>query len=168
MVKRKWIWWIALFAAVAFDFLFWGRPPGISFFIFIVVCLAAGIVSAAASGVAPNWRSALLIPAVLASAAVTFLRVESFTVFCAGAAALGLMMVLAYSYRGGNWPLYGIIDHLFAGFRLCASAALHPAVLPAEKKPAAEPAGSGVSWRRWLPAVLRGAVLALPVVSKGR
>jgi hypothetical protein len=164
MVQRKWIWWIALFAAVAFDFLFWGRPPGISFFIFIVVCLAAGIVSAAVSGVAPNWKSALLIPAVLASAAVTFLRTESFTVFCAAAAALGLMMILAYTYRGGNWPLYGIVDHLFAGFRLCATAALHPALLPPEKKPEAEAARDGIPWRRWLPGVLRGAVLALPVI----
>jgi len=161
MAQRKWIWWIALAAALLFDVLFWGHAPGIGFFLFVVVCLAAGVISAAISGVAPNWKSAILIPCILASAAVTFLRVEPFTVFCGGALSLGLLAILAYTYCGGNWPFYGMVDHLIAAFKLAASAALHPALLPPEKKPA-DPATSG--WRRWLPAVLRGLVLALPVV----
>ena len=161
MAQRKWIWWIALAAAVSFDVLFWGHAPGIGFFLFVVVCLAAGVISAALSGVMPNWKSVMLIPAVLASAAITFLRVEPFTVLCGGALALGLLAILAYTYRGGNWPFYGMVDHLIAVFKLAASAALHPALLPAEKKPV----DSGASgWRRWLPSVLRGLVLALPVV----
>jgi hypothetical protein len=164
MVQRKWIWWIALAAAVSFDYLFWGHRPGISFFVFVVVCLAAGIVSAAISGVAPNWRSVILIPCVLASAAVTFLRTEPVTAFCGAGMALGLMMILAYTYRGGNWPLYGLIDHISAMFRLGSTAALHPALLPPEKKPAESSPRSPSDWRRWLPAVVRGLVLALPVV----
>jgi hypothetical protein len=164
MVRRNWIWWIALGAAISFDFLFWGHAPGIAFFLFVVVCLAAGIISAAISGVAPNWKSAILIPCILASAAITFLRVEPFTVFCGGVLSLVLMMILAYSYRGGNWPLYGVADHVIAAFRLGSSAVLHPALLPPDKKSAGGSGQSASLWRRWLPAVLRGLVLALPVV----
>ncbi|MFN2298510.1 MAG: DUF4153 domain-containing protein [Anaerolineales bacterium] len=164
MIRRNWIWWIALAAAAAFDYLFWGHTPGISFFVFVVVCLAAGILSAAASGVAPNGKSAILIPCILASAAVTFLRTEPFTAFCGGALALGLMMILAYTYRGGQWPLYGIVDHLIAAFRLVSAAALHPALLPPEKKNARESPGRRPAWRRWIPPVLRGLALALPIV----
>ncbi len=164
MVQRKWIWWIALAAAVVFDILFWGHAPGIGFFLFVVVCLAAGILSAALSGVWPNGKSVILIPAILISAGITFLRAEPFTVFCGGALALGLLMILAYTYRGGNWPFYGMVDHLLAAFKFASSAALHPALLPAEKKPADAAAPGASHWRRWLPAVLRGLVLALPVV----
>jgi hypothetical protein len=164
MVQRKWIWWIALAAAVLFDVLFWGHAPGICFFLFVVVCLAAGIISAAISGVTPNWKSAILIPCILISAAITFLRVEPFTVLCGAALSLGLLMILAYSYRGGNWPFYGEIDHLIAAFKLAASAALHPALLPPEKKAEDAAAPGASNWRRWLPAVLRGLILALPVV----
>jgi hypothetical protein len=164
MVQRKWIWWIALAAAVSFDYLFWGHRPGISFFVFVVVCLAAGIVSAAISGVAPNWKSALLIPCILASAAITFLRTEPLTAFCGAGMTLALMMILAYTYRGGNWPFYGLIDHVIAVFRLGSTAALHPALLPPEKKPAESSPRGPADWRRWLPAVVRGLVLALPVV----
>jgi hypothetical protein len=164
MAQRKWIWWIALAAAVLFDVFFWGHAPGICFFLFVVVCLAAGILSAALSGVAPNWKSAILVPCILASAAITFLRVEPITVFCGGALSLGLLMILAYTYRGGNWPFYGVTDHLIAAFKLAASAALHPALLPPDKKPADAAAPGASNWRRWLPAVLRGLVLALPVV----
>ncbi len=164
MVRRNWIWWIALAAAVAFDHLFWGHAPGISFFIFVVVCLAAGVVSAAVSGAAPNWKSAILIPCILASAAITFLRVEPFTALCGGALSLVLMMILAYTCRGGNWPLYGIVDHLVAIFRLGSAAALHPALLPPEKKSADGTAGGRPAWRSWLPSILRGLVLAIPIV----
>jgi hypothetical protein len=164
MVRRNWIWLIALAAAVLFDVLFWGHAPGICFFVFVVVCLAAGIISAAVSGVAPNWKSAILIPCILASAAITFLRTEPFTAFCGGALSIGLLGILAYTYRGGNWPFYDVVDHLIAAFKLGASAALHPALLPPEKKPADPAAGGASNWRRWLPAVLRGLVLAVPVV----
>jgi hypothetical protein len=41
---------------------------------------------------------------------------------------------------------------------------LHPALLPPEKKSAAGGAGSRPGWRRWLPSVVRGLVLALPIV----
>jgi hypothetical protein len=164
MVRRNWVWWLALAAAAAFDYLFWGHAPGICFFVFIVVCLAAGIISAAASGAAPDWKSVVLIPCILASAAITFLRTEPVTAFCGGALSLALMMVLAYTYRGGKWPLYGILDHLIAVFQLGSSAALHPALLPPDKQNA-DPSGAGKpAWRRWLPPVARGLVLAIPIV----
>ncbi|MGD0174594.1 MAG: DUF4173 domain-containing protein [Anaerolineales bacterium] len=163
MVRRTWIWGLALATALAFDYLFWKHGPGISFFIFVAVCLTSGVLSAAISGARPSIRSAVLIPCILLTAAITFLRSEPFSMMCAAALTLVLMMILVYSYRGGKWPFYGIVDHVIAVFRLGASAALHPALLPAEK-PAPGAAAPSAAWRRWLPPVLRGLVLALPVI----
>jgi hypothetical protein len=163
MNQRSWIWWIALAAAIAFDYLFWKHAPGINFFVFVALTLAAGAGSAWLNGARPGWRSAVLIPFILGAAAITFLRTEPLTVLCGAGLTLGLMTILAYSYRGGNWPFYGVFDHVAAAVRLGVAAALHPAVLPAEKKPAVA-AGPAPAWRRWLPGVLRGLVLALPVV----
>ena len=163
MVRRTGIWILALGTALSFDYLFWKRQPGISFFVFVAVCLAAGVLSAALSGVRPSVRSAALIPCILLTAAVTFLRSEPFTILCGAAMTLALMMILVYSYRGGKWPFYGILDHMAAVFRLGATAALHPALLPAEK-PIQGTAAPTAAWRRWLPSVLRGLVIALPVI----
>ncbi len=163
MVRRTGIWLLALATALSFDYLFWKRQPGISFFVFVAVCLAAGVLSAALSGVRPSLRSAVLIPCILLGAAITFLRTEPFTILCGAALTLTLMMILVYSYRGGKWPFYGILDHGIAVLRLGASAALHPALLPAEK-PVAGSAATTSAWRRWLPPVLRGLALALPVI----
>jgi hypothetical protein len=163
MVRRNIIWGIALATAIGFDYLFWKHGPGISFFVFVAACLAAGIGSAAVSGIRPNVRSAVLIPCILAMSVITFLRVEPLTVLCGAAMTLALMMILVYSYRGGRWPFYSIIDHVVAVFRLGATALLHPALLPAEK-PAADQGAPAAAWRRWLPPILRGVVLALPVV----
>ncbi len=163
MVRRNLIWGIALATALAFDYLFWKHGPGISFFVFVALCLTAGVVSAALSGARPNIRSAALIPCILIAAAITFLRSEPFTVVCGAALTLVLMIILVYSYRGGKWPFYGLVDHILAVFRLGASAVLHPALLPAAK-PAPGTAAPGAAWRRWLPPVLRGLVLALPVI----
>ena len=163
MARRTGIWLLALAAAVSFDYLFWKRQPGISFFVFVAVCLAAGVISAALSGARPSARSAALIPCILLTAAVTFLRSEPLTILCAAALTLALMMILVYSYRGGKWPFYGIVDHVIAVFRLGATAALHPALLPPEK-PAAGEKAPAAAWRRWLPPVLRGLLLALPLI----
>jgi hypothetical protein len=163
MVRRNVIWGITLATAIVFDYLFWKHGPGISFFVFVTVCLAAGVVAAAVSGARPNIRSAALVPCILAAAAITFLRIEPVTVLCGAALTLVLMMILVYSYRGGRWPFYSMIDHLLAVLRLGATAALHPALLPAEK-PAGAPAAPAAAWRRWLPPIVRGVVLALPIV----
>jgi hypothetical protein len=163
MVRRNVIWGIALVTAIAFDYLFWKHGPGISFFVFVAVCLVAGIASAAVSGARPDFRSAALVPCILATAAITFLRVEPLTVLCGAGMTLALMMILVYSYRGGRWPFYSIIEHVVALFRLGATAALHPALLPPEKT-AGQTAAPAAAWRRWLPSILRGAVLALPIV----
>jgi hypothetical protein len=162
-IRRNWIWIFALVIAWLFDLLFWKQAPGISFFIFVMLCLAGGALSAHLSGVRPDVKSLPLAAMILATAAVTFLRAEPFTQACAVLATLGLMMLLAATYRGGKWPLYSVWDYIAGLFRLGANAALHPALLPAEKSPeGAAPQPS--LWRRWLPPLLRGLVLSIPVL----
>ena len=39
---KKYLLPVALLLGLCFDLLFWGKTPGISFFIFIVLCLVSG------------------------------------------------------------------------------------------------------------------------------
>ena len=48
--KQRWFWLAALVAAWCFDFLFWNKSANLSFFIWVVVLLAAGYLLA--------WREA--------------------------------------------------------------------------------------------------------------
>jgi hypothetical protein len=163
VIRRNVIWLIALAIAILFDILFWGHTPGVSFFLFVVLCFTAGIFTAWISGVRPMPAGLALLPAILATAAVTFLRAEVYTIFFAFCMTLLLMAVLAASYKSGRWPFYGIADHILSWFRLGADAALHPALLPPEKPAAGAPTQPS-SIRRQLWPVLRGLALALPVV----
>jgi hypothetical protein len=162
-IKRNWIWVIAIALAWLFDFLFWKQVPGISFFVFVVLCLVGGGISAALAGIRPNARSIPLVLMILITAAITFLRQESFTVACAVMLTLGLMALLAATYRGGKWPLYGVIDYVVGLFRFGINVALHPVLLAPEKTP--EGAALSVSlWRRWLPPILRGLLISIPIL----
>jgi hypothetical protein len=162
-IKRNWIWIIALATAWLFDFLFWKQAPGISFFIFVVVCLIGGAFAAALSGIRPNLRAIPLALMILAAAAITFLRQETFTVACAVMLTLALMALLAATYRGGKWPLYSTLDYLVTLFRLGIDVALHPVLLPQEKKPEGSPQAAS-RWRTLLPSLLRGLVISVPIL----
>jgi hypothetical protein len=162
-IRRNWIWVIALALAWIFDFLFWKQEPGISFFLFVVLCLIGGGVAATLSGIRPDVKSLILAGMILASACITFLRSESFTVGCAVMLTLGLLALLATTYRGGKWPLYGVIDYLAGWAQLGLNMALHPALLPPEKVAEGTPPPTS-AWRRWLPPVLRGLLISIPVL----
>jgi len=54
-LKNKHLFWIfALLAAISFDILFWERPFGINFFIFILLAVLGGLI--------PSWLEKILIP----------------------------------------------------------------------------------------------------------
>jgi len=105
----------------SFDFLFWKKSPGISFSIFIFLCLLAGISLLSASGLRPARNSLLLLPPVGFLAVMVFVRLEPMTVFLTVSMVLFLLALFAVTYLGGRWPWYSLPDYIVRFFDLALS-----------------------------------------------
>ncbi|HAV77050.1 MAG TPA: hypothetical protein DCX53_06835, partial [Anaerolineae bacterium] len=97
----------------AFDFLFWKKPPGVNFFIFVTLCIGTGIYLLNSDGLRLTRRSSLLLFPIALLAAMTFFRQEPMTVFLSVAMTLFLMGVFALTYLGGQWTRYRLPDYFF-------------------------------------------------------
>ena len=173
---------VSLAVAWGFDQLFWRHSMGISFFIFVLLCLLGGALITWWEGLRPAWRSLILLAPALFFAAMTFIREEPFTLGLSFLLALASLGVLALTWLGGQWPWYSLSDYVMGFLRLASSALARPAMLyvfnPEKKAPpaanpapvgeeapaSAQPAGNQSSARQWV-AVLRGVLLALPVLA---
>jgi len=177
---------LSLLVAWCFDQLFWQKPPGVSFFIFVVLCLLAGALITRWEGLRPAGASLLILPVVLFFAAVTFLRQEPFTLALGVLLVMGALMVLAVTWLGGKWLRYSLSDYFMGFIHLMGSALARPvsilsgppklagtAANPAAAQPEGQPGAAeaavavAVTERKPRPVwgILRGLLLALPVVA---
>lgn len=171
---------VALAAAWSFDFLFWKKAPGVSFFVFVLICLAAGGLLTFWEKLRPASNSLwLLLPAGF-FAAMTFVRNEPFTLLVDVGLTLAAMGVLALTWLGGRWLGYSLSDYVVGALRLAGSALSKPVLLyfgrsKGEKKlqeadageaagPEPAPARPSAASRQVVP-VLRGILLAIPVLA---
>lgn len=161
----------ALGVAWAADFLFYGSDLGINFCLWVGVALAAGFGLAYSLKAPPARLTWLLALAALGFAAFSFVRAQSFTTFISVLLALACLALLAATFRHANWPFYRLVDYIRTLWPVMLSALARSPELLASKRgaPGAEgavdlPAGeSRPARRRWLP-LLRGLLLAVPVV----
>ena len=164
-------WFIVILLGWAFDFLFWKKPFGVNFAIYIALCLATGIFLLQADGLRLTRRSSLLLFPIAFLTAITFFRLEPMTVFLSLSMILFLMGVFALTYLGGRWMHYGLLDYLFGYFRLFGSMLARPLGFAAEVK-REQPQGDALSVSKGSPKrnsqfwpILRGIVIALPIVA---
>jgi len=155
-------WAIVILLGWASDFLFWKKPAGINFAIYLTLCLATGILLLHMDGLRLARRSGLLLLPIAFLAVVTFIRLEPMTVFLSVAMALFLMGVLALTYLGGRWPHYSLLDYIFGYFRLFGGMIARPLGFAAEirNQPSLSEKRNVYFWP-----VLRGVVIALPVIA---
>ena len=156
-------WFIVIALGWVFDFLFWKKPFGVNFVIFVVLCLATGIFLLRADGLRLAPRSSLLLVPIAFLAALTFFRLEPMTVFLSVVMTLFLMGVFAMTYLGGRWLHYGLLDYLFGYFRLAGGMLTRPLGFAADVKrdqPEGSPKRRSAFW-----SVVRGVVIALPIVA---
>ena len=157
------LWSIVILLGWAFDFLFWKKPLGISFAIYVTLCLAAGVLLLRADGLRLAPRAGLLLLPVAFLAAMTFLRLEPLTVFLSVLAVLSLMGIFALSYLSGEWMRYSLLDYIFGYLRLFGSVIVRPLGFAADvrrEQPSVSPKRSARVWP-----ILRGIVIALPVIA---
>ncbi|MCI0552999.1 MAG: DUF4173 domain-containing protein [Anaerolineae bacterium] len=167
-------WFIVILLGWAFDFLFWKKPAGINFAIYVTLCIVTGIFLLRADGLRLSRSSSLLLLPSAFLASMTFIRLEPMTVFLSAAMVLFLMGVFAITYLGGRWLHYALLDYVFGYFRLFASMIARPLGFAAEVR-REQPDGDAVSGEAvskgsekrsanvW--PILRGIVIALPVIA---
>lgn len=159
-------WTIVILLGWAFDFLFWKKPAGINFAMYVTLCIVTGIFLLRADGLRLSPRASLLLFPIAFLASMTFLRLEPMTVFLSVATTIFLLGVFALTYLGGRWAHYALLDYIFGYFRLFASMIARPLGfaaevrrLPSEQTPISEKRSFHI-----LP-VVRGIIIALPVIA---
>jgi hypothetical protein len=156
-------WLVALVIAWAVDFLFWEKPIGISFLIFTLLALAGGFGLAVSEKVRPARFSYLLGGLVIAMAEVTVIRGESFTRILNGLLALSGLLLLVMTFRTGGWIRFFLTDYIGAALELLVTTLVRASGL--KIMPEHADGGSRRAFLRRLLPLLRGVLLALPVVA---
>jgi hypothetical protein len=167
MPKHKnWFWLTALAAAWCFDFLFWKKPFGLSFFIWTALLLGIGYLLAWWEGKRPKSVSIAVTLLILAFSFVPVWRSEPFVLAVSVMLALGGMLLLTATFLNGNWPFYRLWDYI-SELAQTIWGGLSGAILMGTRGKTPPPVEQPVKksfFRKTLP-VLRGVLLALPVVA---
>ena len=156
-------WVIVILLGWTFDFLFWQKPLGINFAIYVLLCILTGIFLLRTDGLRLSRGAGLLLLPIAFLATMTFIRQEPMTVFLSVVMVLFLLGVFALSYLSGQWTRYALLDYVFGYLRLFGSVIARPLGLVAEtRREQPSPAEKRTSpiWP-----VLRGIVIALPVIA---
>jgi hypothetical protein len=156
-------WVIVILLGWMFDFLFWKKPLGVNFVIYVGLCLATGILILRLDGLRLAPGSSLLLVPIAFLGTMTFLRLEPMTVFLSIAMTVFLMGVFALTYLGGQWTRYALMDYIFGYLRLFGSMIARPLGFASENRrenPSLDQNRRGQLWP-----ILRGVVIALPVIA---
>lgn len=164
--QQRWFWLAALAAAWLFDFLFWKKPAGVSFFIWTTVLVGAGYLLAWREGKRPSWLSIVLTVLILGFAAVIAWREEPMTRAVSVMLTLGGMILLAATFQNGYWPWYRLRDYFVEFFKVIGIGFAGAVMLNSREKtpPPLESPVKKPFWKKLMP-VLRGVLIALPIVA---
>ena len=162
------LFYVVLAMGWAFDFLFWKKTPGISFAIFVILCLLTGFALSYGENLRPARTSLVLLIPLAFFVGMTFVRLEPFSLFLSYLLTFCLMTLLTHTFLGGRWFFYGFIDHIWGFLQLSWSTLSRSAIYRAQTRPykdvAVENLGKTATIRQCLLPILRGLALALPVV----
>ena len=103
---------ISLVLAWLFDHFFWDKAVGVSFPIFTLLLITAGLWMARRSRLKPARESLWLILLIVLLSLVSVSRAEPFTLLTSRVLAVFLLGLLALSFLGGRWVSYGFADHI--------------------------------------------------------
>ena len=156
-------WTIVILLGWSFDFLFWKKPLGINFAIFVTLCLATGILLLRWDGLRLSRRASWLLFPIAFLAAMTFIRLEPMTVFLSISMVLFLMGVFALTYLSGEWFRYSLLDYVFGYLRLVGSMTARPIGFVSENR--SEHSSVGETRREHVWPYVRGLVIALPIIA---
>ena len=111
-MKKKTLLLTALLIGIAWDILFWQKTPGISFPIFIMVCLTSGYLILRSENHRPSRRTYLLFLLLLLFSVGTCVRKDLLTTFLNVLLALFSIFILATTYKSGAWISFRVFDYV--------------------------------------------------------
>jgi hypothetical protein len=159
-------WLIVILLGWSFDFLFWKKPLGVNFAIFVTLSLLTGILLLRLDGLRLSRGSGLLLLPIAFLAAMTFIRLEPMTVFLSVSMVIFLMGAFALTYLSGDWIRYSLLDYVLGYLRLFGSMIARPIGFAAENRrlPSGQSSPNEKRAAQVWP-ILRGVVIALPVIA---
>jgi hypothetical protein len=166
--KTARLWWVALLVGWSFDFLFWGKIPGVSMAIFVTITILAGLWLAYREKRVPSRNSLWLLLPILLFAVGIFFRREPFTSFTNYLLVIFLMALLAQTFVGGRWLNYSLSDFVVGFLILLIHTISKPVSVfwiqkPEDQKDSMDSTSQSPRWQRALP-ILRGLLLAVPIL----
>lgn len=150
---------------LAFQWLFWGAVPGVSFPLFVALVVAAVWRTARRHDARAARSSVALAGVAVLLAGGVAVRAEPLTAAANVLVVLGLLAMLVHAFGSDRWVAYGLRDWALAALRLTGHEATGaPRLLAAVASRTGDEPRSGWVRGRLLP-IARGLVLAAPVVA---
>lgn len=153
----------ALLAAWSFDFLFYDKPWGLNFPLYIIILLLAGFGAAAQTGTRPNSRSLWLLLPILFFSIASLFRSDPPTLFFNVLITWVALVGLVFSFTGGRWAEYSFTDILEKLFNYGISIITKPFVWLAAI-PSTQLQEKSASRKTMGSALIRGFLIALPIL----
>ncbi len=160
---RKYLLLTSLFLGIAFDILFWKKVPGISFAIFVTLCLVSGYLLLRSQNFIPAQTSLLLLVPIIFFSVMTFIRMDPLTLFLNYIITLFSMAILVLTYRGGLWTSYSLSDYAVNMAHLIGSMLTLPWI-QITNTGAQQKTSIGKRHQNNLWPILRGLMLAIPIL----
>lgn len=160
-VNTRLVWPIAFATAWFFDLLFWGKAPGISFPVFVIVLLAGLYTLAMSASTAISGAAKWLMVPIAFFIAGPAIRAEPLTMFLDYLVTLLLLGLLADCLTGGGWIRYRLTDFIVGFIHLGLAGLVRGGIDLAERR--AGRAGETSTGARYRP-VIRGVLFSVPVL----
>jgi hypothetical protein len=156
-------WAIVILLGWLFDFLFWKKPLGVNFALFVILSITTGILLLRMDGLRLAPHAGLLLIPIALLAAMTFIRLEPMTMFLSVCMVLFLMGLFALTYLSGQWLRYTIVDYILGYLRLAGSVIARPLGFISENRRVQSSPNGKRGQKVW--PVVRGIVIALPILA---
>ena len=156
---KKYLLPVSLALGCTFNFLFWNKDPGISFPLFINLCLVSGYALLAPFEKKPAKTNYLLLIPALFFSIMFVVRREPLTSFLNFAVTLFSMALLAATYLNTQWTRFTLVEYVGAFFNFVGGVISLPWMHRKTHMDENRPESGG---RKIIP-ILRGIGIALPV-----
>lgn len=163
MKEKKRLWIVGFLLAMTFDQLFWGVDHGINFPLFAFLCIAGGLFVLRQGGHRPAPSVFLLLLPLGFFACASWWRFEPLAHVLSCAWVLVFMALFAISCARNRWWSRGPWEIIRSFASLLATAVTHGITGRLSNAAENPTLDSGATKPVWLPALLRGLLLALPI-----
>jgi hypothetical protein len=152
------------------DFLFYKKPFGIAFTLWVFIAVAALFIISYLEKVKPHWLSYLLAGIAITLSSASFMRMEPFTQVISALASLALIILLTITFRTGDWPYFRLLDYVLQGLKWLVTifSRSWPIIFQRQKtnpeEDHSEKSETPAHKKKAIWPILRGLLLSIPII----